>query len=78
MLTQNRTLPDTSEVVRKNWYILQITPEFYVFVNKRAIAFTKNKNMQDFISDQLIRDGKVAEKKSEKRKGKNEKCNTTR
>ena len=33
VLTYNRTLPNISEVVRKNWHILQINPEFYnVFV----------------------------------------------
>ena len=48
--------------------ILQIIPEFRnVFVNKLTIAFKRNKNMQNLISDHLIKYGKVAKKKLEKR-----------
>ena len=48
--------------------ILQIIPEFRnVFVNKLTIALKRNKNMQNLISDHLIKYGKVAKKKLEKR-----------
>ena len=53
---------------RKKMLILQIIPEFRnVFVNKLTIAFKRNKNMQNLISDHLIKYGKVAKKKLEKR-----------
>ena len=53
-LTYNRTLPNISEIVRKNWHILQINPEFRnVFVNKPTIAFKRNKNIQDLIGGHL-------------------------
>ena len=49
-----------------------------MFVNKPTIAFKRNKNIQDLISDHLIKDGKVAKKKLRKRQGKSKTCNTTR
>ena len=50
MLTYNRTLPNISEVARKNGHILQINPEFRnVFLNKPRTAFTRNKNIQDLM-----------------------------
>ena len=69
MLAYNRTLPNVSEVVRKNLHILQINHEFpNVFINKREIEFKRIKNMQDFIGGHLIKDGKVGKKKLEKQK----------
>ena len=60
-------------------HILQTNPEFRdVFVNKPTVAFKRNKNIQDLICGHLIKDGKVAKKKLEKRQGKNKTCNTTR
>ena len=41
-----------------------------MFVIKPTIAFKRNKNIQDLIGGYLIRDGKVAKKKLEKRQGK--------
>ena len=79
VLTYNRTLPNISEIVRKNWHILQINPEFRnVFVNKPTIAFKRNKNIQDLIGGRLIKDGKFAKKKLIKRQSKGKTCNTTR
>ena len=49
-----------------------------MFVNKSAIAFKRNKNKQDLIDGHLIKDGKVAKKKLEKRQGKSKAFNTTR
>ena len=61
VLTYNKTFPNISAVLIKNWYILQINSEFCnVFVNKPTIAFKGNKNMQDLIGGHLINDGKVA------------------
>ena len=55
-------------------YILshsKISPEFRsVFANKATAAFKRNKNIQDLIGDHLIKDGKIAKKKLEKRQGK--------
>ena len=51
--------------------ILQINPEFCdVFINKPIIAFKKSKIIQDLIDGNIIKDGKVANKKLEKRQGK--------
>ena len=45
-------LPNIPEVFRKNWYILQVNPEFRInFVNKPKIAFKRSKNIQEFIGD---------------------------
>ena len=79
VLTYNRMIPNISEVVRKNWHILQINTEFRnMFVNKPTIAFKRNKNTQDLIGGYLIKDGKVAKKKIEKWQAKSKTCNTTR
>ena len=68
VLTYNKTLPNISEVVRKNCHILHINPEFRnVFANKPTIAFKRNKNIQNLTGSHLIKDGKVAKKKLEKR-----------
>ena len=46
VLTYNKTLPNVSEVIRKNQHILQIIPEFcQVLVNKPTISFKRNKNI---------------------------------
>ena len=71
VLTYYRTLPDIPKAVRKNWHILQINPELHnVFVNKPTIAFKRNKNIQDFIDGNLIKDEKVAKKELENPQGK--------
>ena len=47
VLTYDRTLPNISDVARKNWHILQINLELRnVFVDKPTIKFKKNKNIQ--------------------------------
>ena len=47
-------LPNISEVVKKNWHILQMNLEFRnAFVNKPTIAFKRNKNVQKPHSWQL-------------------------
>ena len=69
--TYNRTLPNMSEVVKKNWHILHINPELRnVFVDKPTISFKRNKNIQDLIGDHLIKAGKVARMKLKKQQGK--------
>ena len=72
-------LTNISEVVQKNWHILQLSHEFRnVFVNKPTIAFKGNKHIQGLIGGHLIKNGKVAKKKLEKRQGKSKTCNTIR
>ena len=57
----------------------KINPEFCsVFVNKPTVAFKRNKNIQDLIGGHLIKDGKIAKKKLEKRQGKSKTCTTIR
>ena len=54
VLAYNRMIPNISEVVRKNWHILQINPEFCnVFITETAVAFKRNENIQDLIEGQL-------------------------
>lgn len=46
VLAHNRTIRNISEVVGKNWHILQINPEFRnAFVNKPTTEFKRNKNI---------------------------------
>ena len=57
----------------------KINPEFCsVFVNKPTVTFKRNKNIQDLIGGHLIKDGKIAKKKLEKRQGKSKTCTTIR
>ena len=42
------------------------------------MAFKGNKNIQGLIGGHLIKNGKVAKKKLEKRQGKSKTCNTIR
>ena len=49
VLTYNRTLSNISEVVRKNWHILQINPEFRnVFVNRGGSRTAATSKMERF------------------------------
>ena len=49
-LTCNRTLPNISNIVNRNWNILQINTEFHgVFQSKSIIAFKRNKNLYEII-----------------------------
>ena len=60
-------LKKKSEVVRKNWHILQINPDFCnAYVNKPTLVFKRNRNIQDIIGGHLRKDEKVAKKKSSK------------
>ena len=63
VLRFNGTLPNISKIVRNNWLILKIDPEFdNVFLNKPTIVFKKSKNIQDLICGHFIKDEKVAKK----------------
>lgn len=80
VLTYNRTLPNISNVVKKNWNILQINPHFHhVFGVTPTLAFKRNKNIQELIGGNLIRNGKLVRRnKNQNEKGKSMACNTTR
>lgn len=80
VITYNRTLPNISEVVKKNWNILQIGSEFEnVFDNTPTIAFKRNKNIQELIGGNLINNGKLVKRNKLKQKeGKSKTCNTNR
>ena len=68
VLTYNRTLPNISEVARKKWHILQTTSEFRnMFIKKLTIALKRNKDIEDLICVHLIKDGKVAKNKLERK-----------
>ena len=78
----SHTLSNILEVVRKNWHILQINPEFRnVFVNKPTIAFKwieRNKNMQNLKGGHLKRWKSCQKEIRKTRQGKSRTCNTTR
>lgn len=63
VLRFNGTLPNISKIVRNNWLILKIDPEFgNVFLNKPTTVFKKSKNIQGLICGHFIKDEKVAKK----------------
>ena len=47
-ITYNKTLPNITKIVNKNWNILQINTKFHgVFQATPTIAFKRSKNFQD-------------------------------
>ena len=59
-ITYNRTLPNISKIVNKNWNISQIKAEFHgVFQATAVIAFKRSKNLQESIGGHTIKQGKV-------------------
>ena len=72
-------LSNVSELVRKNWHILQISPRFCNgLVNEPTVTFTRNRNIQELIGGHVIQDRKVVKKKLEKQQSRSKACNTTR
>ena len=55
-ITYNRTLPNISKIVNKNWNILQTNTEFHgVFQATPMIAFKRSKNLQEFIGGHTVK-----------------------
>ena len=59
-ITYNRTLPNISKIVNRNWNILQINTKFHgVFQATSMIAFKRSKNLQEIIGGYTVKQGKV-------------------
>ena len=55
-ITYNRTLPNTSKIVKRNWNILQINTEFHgVFQATPMIAFKRCQNLQEIIGGHTVK-----------------------
>ena len=56
----NRTLPNISKIVKRNWNILQIKTKLNgVFQATPMIAFTSSKNLQGIIGGHTVKQEKV-------------------
>ena len=59
-ITYNRSLWNISNIITKNWSILQISPTFQkVFDKKAMITYKRNKNLGELIGDHILQRGKV-------------------
>ena len=59
-ITYNRTVPNISKIVNRNWNILQINTEFHgVFQATPMIAFKRSQNLQEIIGGRTVKQGKV-------------------
>ena len=62
-ITYNRTLPNISKIMNRNWNILQINTEFHeVCKATPIIAFKRSKNLQEIIGGHTVKQGKVFKK----------------
>ena len=62
-ITYNRTLPNISKIMNRNWNILQINTEFHeVFTATPMIAFKRSKILQEIIGGHTVKQGKVFKK----------------
>ena len=78
-ITYNRTLPNISKIVNRNWNILQINSEFHaVFQATPMIAFKRSKNLQEFIGGHTVKKVKVFKKSLVRLNGKSMPCSLTR
>ena len=78
-ITYNRTLPNISKIVNRNWNILQINSEFHaVFQATPMIAFKRSKNLQEFIGGHTVKKVKVFKKSLVRLNGKSLPCSLTR
>ena len=63
LITYNRTLPNMSKIVNRNWNILQINTEFHgVFQATPMIVFKRSKNLQEIVGGHTGKQGKVFKK----------------
>ena len=77
-ITYNRTLPNISKIVNRNWNILQINTEFHgVFQATPMIAFKRSQNLQEIIGGHTVKQGKVFKKNLARIKGKSVPCSPT-
>ena len=78
-ITYNRTLPNISKIVNRNWNILQINTEFHgIFQATAMIAFKRSQNLQAIIGGHTVKQGKVFKKNLARINGKSVPCSSTR
>ena len=72
LITYNRKLPMVRKIINKHWNVLQINPKLQEsFQNNPLVAFKRNKNLQEIIGGHTVKNGKVFEVHSKKKKRKN-------
>ena len=78
-ITYNRTLPNISKIVNRNWNILQINTEFHgVFQATLMIAFKCSQNLQEIMGGHTVKQGKVFKKNLARINRKYVPCSSTR
>ena len=76
-ITYNRTLPNISKIVNRNWNILQINTEFHgIFQAIPMIAFKRS--LQEIFGGHRVKQGNVFKKNLVRINGKSEPCSSTR
>ena len=75
----NRTPPNISKILNRNWNMLYINIEFHgVFQATPMIAFKRNKNLREIIGGHTVKQGKVSKKSLDRLNGKSMPCSSTR
>ena len=75
LLKYHRTLPKIKETVMKHWHLLHINPNLAeIFQNPPILAFRQNKTLRDIIGTNLIENGKVKRKFTNKIQDKRTPC----
>ena len=75
LLTYNRFLPNISNIVQRNWSILQINKDLReVFQNAPITAFKRNKNLKELIGGNKIENNRVKKADNTTKQGKCSPC----
>ena len=79
VIDYNRHLPIISNIITKNWNILQISPTLQkVFDKKLMITYKRNKNLGELIKEHTLQGGKFFKTHLQTSNGKSKLCNTTK
>ena len=77
-VTYNRYLPNISNIIIKNWNILQISTTLQkVFDKKPMITYKRNKNLGELTGGHTLQGGKVFKTHLQIIKDESKSCNTT-
>ena len=78
-ITYNKTFPNISKIVNRNWNILQIYTTFpRVFKDTPMIAFKRSKNLQEIIGGHTVKQGRVFKENLTRLNGNSIPCSSTR
>ena len=78
MITYNRHLPNISNIITKNWSILQISPTLQeVFDKKPKVTYKRNKNLDKLIRGHTLQGEKVFKTHLQLINGESKSCNAT-